>query len=45
VRAAIVSLLYAAAALPYEGRMFGQTKRIMMKTTKPYDGVVRMCAR
>jgi hypothetical protein len=42
---AAVSRLYAAAVLPYCDGMFGQTKRITMKTMKPSDGVVRVCAR
>jgi hypothetical protein len=37
--------LYAAAILPYDGGMFGQTKRSTMKTMTPSDGVLRVCAR
>jgi hypothetical protein len=40
----VIIRLYAAAALPYGTRMFGLTTRSMMKTMKPSDGVVRMCA-
>jgi hypothetical protein len=44
VRIPIIIRLYAAATLPYGGAMSGSAKRIIMKTTKPSDGVVRMCA-
>jgi len=40
----VIIRLYAAAALPYGSFMFGPMTRRMMKTMKPSDGVVRMCA-